>query len=46
MQNLDVKETIQKKRKTKFEIRKKREESIINGKSIENTGKSQQRYSK
>ena len=37
MQNLDIEETIQKKRKTKYEIKKELEESIANGKSNENT---------
>ena len=36
MQNLDVEETIQKNRKTKFEIKKELEESKTNGKSNEN----------
>ena len=35
MQNLDVKETIQKIKKTKHEIKKELEESIINGKKNE-----------
>ena len=37
MQNLDVEEAIQKNGKTKLEIKKELEESIINGKSNENT---------
>ena len=37
MQNLDVKDTIQKIRKTKSEIKKQLEESIVNGKRNENT---------
>ena len=36
MQNLEVKETIQKIKKTKFEIKKELEESIANGKRNEN----------
>ena len=37
MQNLDVEDAIHKNRKTKFEIKKELKESIINGKSNENT---------
>ena len=37
MQNLDVEDAIHKNRKTKVEIKKELEESIINGKSNENT---------
>ena len=37
MQKLDVKETIQKMKKTKLEIKKELEESITNGKRNENT---------
>ena len=37
MQNLDVEETIQKNRKTKFEIKKELQQLITNGKSNENT---------
>ena len=37
MQNLDFEEAIQKNGKTKLEIKKELEESIINGKSNENT---------
>ena len=37
MQNLDVEDAIHKNRKTKAEIKKELEESIINGKSNENT---------
>ena len=37
MQNLDVKDSIQKIKKTKFEIKKELEESISNGKKNENT---------
>ena len=37
MQNLDVKDTIQKIIKTKLEIKKELEESITNGKRNENT---------
>ena len=37
MQNLDVEEAIQKNGKIKLEIKKELEESIINGKSNENT---------
>ena len=37
MQNLDVKDTILRIKKTKSEIKKKLEESISNGKSKENT---------
>ena len=36
MQNLDVEETIQKNRKSKFEIKKEIEDSITNGESNEN----------
>ena len=36
MQNLEVKETIHKIKKTKFEIKKELEESIANGKRNEN----------
>ena len=38
MQNLDVKDAIQKIKKTKSEIKKELEESISNGKSNEHTG--------
>ena len=37
MQNLDVQDAIHKNRKTKVEIKKELKESIINGKSNENT---------
>ena len=37
MQNLDVEDAIHKNRKTKVEIKKELKESIINGKSNENT---------
>ena len=37
MQNLDVKNTIQKIKKTKTETKKELEESKLNGKSNENT---------
>ena len=37
MQKLDVKEIIQKMKKTKLEIKKELEESITNGKRNENT---------
>ena len=37
MQNLDVEETFQKNRKTKFEIKKELQQLITNGKSNENT---------
>ena len=37
MQNLDVEDAIHKNRKTKVEIKKEMKESIINGKSNENT---------
>ena len=37
MQNLDVKDTIKKIKKTKAEIKKELEESIANGKRNENT---------
>ena len=37
MQNLDVKDAIQKIKKNKFEIKKELEESISNGKKNENT---------
>ena len=39
MKNLDVKETIQKIKKTKLEIKKELEESITNGKRKGNTDK-------
>ena len=44
MQNLDVKETIQKNRKTKLEIKKELEESLKNGKTNENTEKQEKVY--
>ena len=36
MRNLDVEETIQKNRKSKFEIKKEIEDSVTNGESNEN----------
>ena len=36
MQNLEVKDTIQKIKKTKSEIRREHEKSIVNGKRNEN----------
>ena len=38
MQDLDVRDTIQKIKKTKSEIKKELKESISNGKKDENTG--------